>query len=154
MLFTRGTHFRIPKKCALYKKYFSPKCMCLIIFNNYFFCLLLLLLLNYNSVNFNTLFLCANVLHLTFQAKPPPLIEALCFPDAGNWPPKLENEEREEQCYSLVITNENGERKFGYCRRVLPEGSDLCLPLIYCIVTSHRADGFFYKVNLFIMTFL
>ncbi|EEB15446.1 DENN domain-containing protein 2A, putative [Pediculus humanus corporis] len=80
------------------------------------------------------------------NAKPPPLIEALCFPDAGHWPPKLEKEEREEQCYSLVITNENGERKFGYCRRVLPEGSDLCLPLIYCIVTSHRADGFFYKV--------
>ncbi|KAK6645425.1 hypothetical protein RUM43_001702 [Polyplax serrata] len=79
------------------------------------------------------------------EVKPPPLIEALCFPDATNWPPATGNES-DDQYYSLVVTNENGERKFGYCRRVLPEGGNLCLPLTYCIITPHRANGFFYKV--------
>lgn len=50
------------------------------------------------------------------------------------------------QCYSLVLTNEKGERKFGYCRRVLPEEASVCLPLTYCIISQFRAPGFYYKV--------
>lgn len=52
----------------------------------------------------------------------------------------------EEQCYSLVITSEAGDRKYGYCRRVQPEGAPICLPLAYCILTTHRASGFYFKV--------
>lgn len=52
----------------------------------------------------------------------------------------------EAQCYSLIITNELGERTFGYCRRVLPEGSTACLPLAYCILSKHRAPGFYRRI--------
>lgn len=80
------------------------------------------------------------------HVKPEPNIESLCFPDASDWPPSSENQRPDEQYYSLVVTNENGDRKFGYCRRVLPEGGHFCLPLVYCIISQHRANGFYYKV--------
>ncbi|KAL4712108.1 hypothetical protein ACJJTC_010969 [Scirpophaga incertulas] len=50
------------------------------------------------------------------------------------------------QCYSFVLTNEIGERSYGYCRRVLPEGASTCLPLCYCLIGKYRAPGFYYKV--------
>lgn len=50
------------------------------------------------------------------------------------------------QCYSLMITKETGERTYGYCRRVLPEGSKNCLPLVYCILSKHRASNFYKRV--------
>lgn len=50
------------------------------------------------------------------------------------------------QCYSLVITDENGRRTFGYCRRILPEGSENCLPLAYCILSKHRAPRFYKRI--------
>lgn len=50
------------------------------------------------------------------------------------------------QCYSLVITKENGERTYGYCRRVIPEGSKQCLPLVYCILSKYRAPSFYRKL--------
>lgn len=50
------------------------------------------------------------------------------------------------QCYSLMITKETGERTYGYCRRVLPEGSRNCLPLVYCILSKHRASNFYKRV--------
>lgn len=83
------------------------------------------------------------------QVRPPPLIESLCFPDASTWSQSSCSLQQGEQYYSLVITNENGDRKFGYCRRVLPEGGNFCLPLVYCIISSHRANGFYYKVSSF-----
>ncbi|XP_067000147.2 uncharacterized protein [Anabrus simplex] len=81
----------------------------------------------------------------------PPLIEHLCFPDASDWPPPsfppgTVSNKSDEQSYSLVITNEAGERKFGYCRRVMPEGAHICLPLAYCIISPFRAKGFYYKI--------
>lgn len=50
------------------------------------------------------------------------------------------------QCYSLVITDEHGRRTFGYCRRILPEGSENCLPLAYCIFSKHRAPRFYKRI--------
>lgn len=50
------------------------------------------------------------------------------------------------QCYSLVITDEHGKRTFGYCRRILPEGSENCLPLAYCILSKHRAPRFYKRI--------
>ncbi|XP_034235043.1 DENN domain-containing protein 2A-like [Thrips palmi] len=87
------------------------------------------------------------------EAIVPSHIENLCFPDAGEWPPPITSVKGasdslpgEEQCYSLVVTSEVGERKYGYCRRVQPEGAPICLPLAYCILTQHRASGFYFKV--------
>lgn len=50
------------------------------------------------------------------------------------------------QCYSLVITKDSGERTYGYCRRVLPEGSKNCLPIVYCILSKHRAAKFYRRI--------
>lgn len=87
------------------------------------------------------------------QADVPPHIEHLCFPDARDWPPPHAATPshpgpgiNDEQSYSLVITSETGVRRFGYCRRVQPEGSSVCLPLAYCIISPFRASGFYYKV--------
>ncbi|PSN51775.1 hypothetical protein C0J52_05278 [Blattella germanica] len=62
------------------------------------------------------------------KADVPPHIEHLCFPDAKDWPPPEPTTPPvpgpggiDEQSYSLVITNETGERRFGYCRRILAE---------------------------------
>lgn len=73
----------------------------------------------------------------------PQKIENLCFPEAASGPLDQSNN---AQCYSLVITNDKGERTFGYCRRVIPEGSDNCLPLTYCILSKHRALRFYKKI--------
>ncbi|KAI4462318.1 suppression of tumorigenicity 5 st5 [Holotrichia oblita] len=75
----------------------------------------------------------------------PAYIEKLCFPDSDDH--RVSYSAR-EQCYSLVITDASGERIYGYCRRVLPEGSCCCLPLAYCILTKHRAPRFYKKILL------
>ncbi|XP_030031084.1 DENN domain-containing protein 2A isoform X2 [Manduca sexta] len=82
------------------------------------------------------------------QAQIPPHIENLVFPETlssasrGEWCA----DSKGGQCYSLVLTDERGERSYGYCRRVLPEGATACLPLCYCIIGRYRAPGFYYKV--------
>ncbi|CAH2101718.1 unnamed protein product [Euphydryas editha] len=81
------------------------------------------------------------------QVQVPPHIENLIFPETissgtiGEWAT-----EKTAQCYSLVLTDERGERAYGYCRRVLPEGATTCLPLCYCLIGKYRAPGFYYKV--------
>ena len=43
---------------------------------------------------------------------------------------------------------QDGRRTFGYCRRIQPEGDELCLPLAMCILTRHsRARGLFSQVS-------
>lgn len=73
----------------------------------------------------------------------PAYIEKLCFPDSDDH--RVSYSAR-EQCYSLVITDASGERIYGYCRRVLPEGSCCCLPLAYCILTKNRAPRFYKRI--------
>lgn len=72
-------------------------------------------------------------------------IEDLCFPESDGAPPDASNT---AQAYSLLITNAKGERMFGYCRRVLPEGGTHCLPLAYCILSKYRAPRFYKKILL------
>ncbi|XP_063836493.1 uncharacterized protein LOC135085655 isoform X2 [Ostrinia nubilalis] len=82
------------------------------------------------------------------QVQVPPHIENLIFPETlsaaskGEWAAEAKG----AQCYSLVLTDERGERSYGYCRRVLPEGASTCLPLCYCLIGRYRAPGFYYKV--------
>lgn len=73
----------------------------------------------------------------------PAKIEQLCFPDGIDGP--MDRSDK-AQCYSLVITNEKGKRTFGYCRRIIPEGSENCLPLAYCILSKHRAPRFYKQI--------
>ncbi|XP_045474322.1 uncharacterized protein LOC123680457 isoform X2 [Harmonia axyridis] len=78
-----------------------------------------------------------------YNVEVPHKIEDLCFPDAACGPlDKTLN----AQCYSLVITNDKGERTFGYCRRVVPEGSNKCLPIAYCILSRHKSPRFYRKI--------
>ncbi|XP_076250836.1 uncharacterized protein LOC143190441 isoform X3 [Rhynchophorus ferrugineus] len=74
----------------------------------------------------------------------PQNIEQLCFPESPNTPP-LEGSSA-AQTYTLLITSESGERTYGYCRRVLPEGSLYCLPLAYCILSKYRAPKFYKNI--------
>ncbi|RZF33591.1 hypothetical protein LSTR_LSTR009047 [Laodelphax striatellus] len=71
-----------------------------------------------------------------------PRIEELCFPDADDWPPPPSS----GQSYAQVLTDASGLRRYGYCRRVQPEGAAVCLPLAYCIVTPYKANTFYNKV--------
>ncbi|XP_063898806.1 DENN domain-containing protein 2B isoform X2 [Helicoverpa armigera] len=82
------------------------------------------------------------------QVKVPPHIENLVFPETMSSSPRSEwsVDAKSLQCYSLVLTDERGERAYGYCRRVLPEGATTCLPLCYCLIGRYRAPGFYYKV--------
>ncbi|CAG9863014.1 unnamed protein product [Phyllotreta striolata] len=77
------------------------------------------------------------------NADVPQSIEHLCFPESDNATLDMSNQ---TQNYSLLITNDKGERTFGYCRRVLPEGSTCCLPLAYCILSKYRAPRFYKKI--------
>ncbi|XP_054275648.1 uncharacterized protein LOC128994857 [Macrosteles quadrilineatus] len=73
-------------------------------------------------------------------------IEYLCFPDAEDWPPQAGVEDDSSRCYCVVITHSSGTRKYGYCRRVQPEGAPICLPLAYCIVSPYKANYYFSQV--------
>ncbi|CAK1546442.1 unnamed protein product [Leptosia nina] len=81
------------------------------------------------------------------QVQVPPHIENLIFPETLSAGTIAEySAEENAQCYSLVLTDEKGERAYGYCRRVLPEGATSCLPLCYCLIGKYRAPGFYYKI--------
>ncbi|KAK0176399.1 hypothetical protein PV328_000542 [Microctonus aethiopoides] len=75
-------------------------------------------------------------------AQAPAWIENFCFPDAQDWPPLHSNH---NQFYSLFLMDEKGNRRYGYCCRVKPEGGPI-LPLAYCLITKSRASGFYRKV--------
>lgn len=71
----------------------------------------------------------------------PPNIEQLVFPS-----PNLINQTRKNQDYSIILTDNNGYHIYGYCRRVLPESCEICLPLAYCIISEVKAPGFYFKI--------
>ncbi|CAG9577039.1 unnamed protein product [Danaus chrysippus] len=79
------------------------------------------------------------------QVQVPPHIENLIFPETIS-STSVTDTEKITQSYSLVLTDERGERSYGYCRRVLPEGATTCLPLCYCLIGKYRAPGFYYKI--------
>lgn len=71
----------------------------------------------------------------------PQNIEQLVFPSR-----KLVNQTKIDQEYSIILTDGNGYRIYGYCRRVLPESCEICLPLAYCMISEIKAPGFYFKV--------
>lgn len=71
----------------------------------------------------------------------PPNIEQLVFPS-----PNLLNQTQANQDYSIVLTDNEGYHVYGYCRRILPEGCQICLPLAYCLISEVKAPGFYFKI--------
>uniref|UniRef100_UPI0037E94172 DENN domain-containing protein 2A-like isoform X2 n=1 Tax=Semicossyphus pulcher TaxID=241346 RepID=UPI0037E94172 len=71
------------------------------------------------------------------------IIPQFCFPDSKSWEP-VENYPSE--MFSFVLTGEDGSRRFGYCRRLLPSGKGKRLPEVYCIVSHLGCFNLFSKV--------
>ncbi|XP_013407258.1 DENN domain-containing protein 2A isoform X2 [Lingula anatina] len=67
-------------------------------------------------------------------------IPQFCFPDAQQMKPMLQYE---SESFSFVLTSEDGTRDYGFCRRVLPPGSEPRLPVVYCIISPLGAFGLY-----------
>ncbi|XP_037651642.1 suppression of tumorigenicity 5 protein [Sebastes umbrosus] len=59
-------------------------------------------------------------------------IPQFCFPDAKDWSPVSEYP---SETFSFMLTGEDGSRRFGYCRRLLPTGKGPRLPEVYCVIS-------------------
>ncbi|XP_041052387.1 DENN domain-containing protein 2D-like isoform X1 [Carcharodon carcharias] len=70
-------------------------------------------------------------------------IPLFCFPDGNTWAPLTEYE---SETFSFVLTNMDGSRKFGYCRRLLPRGGEARLPEVFCIISCLGCFGLFSKI--------
>ncbi|XP_023386033.1 DENN domain-containing protein 2A [Pteropus vampyrus] len=71
-------------------------------------------------------------------------IPQFCFPDAKDWTPV---QRFTSETFSFVLTGEDGSRRFGYCRRLLPGGKGKRLPEVYCIVSRLGCFSLFSKVR-------
>ncbi|KAM7053740.1 DENN domain-containing protein 2D isoform 2-T2 [Molossus nigricans] len=70
-------------------------------------------------------------------------IPLFCFPDGNEWAPLTEYP---RETFSFVLTNVDGSRKIGYCRRLLPAGPGPRLPMVYCIISCVGCFGLFSKI--------
>ncbi|XP_052029453.1 DENN domain-containing protein 2A isoform X1 [Apodemus sylvaticus] len=70
-------------------------------------------------------------------------IPQFCFPDAKDWAPV---QDFTSETFSFVLTGEDGSRRFGYCRRLLPGGKGKRLPEVYCIVSRLGCFSLFSKI--------
>ncbi|XP_043103162.1 DENN/MADD domain containing 2Da isoform X1 [Puntigrus tetrazona] len=66
-----------------------------------------------------------------------------CFPEGVNWAPLTEYP---SETFSFVLTDVDGTRKNGYCRRLLPDGKGARLPEAYCIISNVACFGLFSKI--------
>jgi hypothetical protein len=67
-------------------------------------------------------------------------IPSFCFPDMDAIQPI---EKLDRDTYSFVLTDIDGSRRHGYCRRMLPKGEGKRWPETYCIISSHPCFGLF-----------
>ncbi|XP_069410580.1 DENN domain-containing protein 2B isoform X4 [Ovis canadensis] len=70
-------------------------------------------------------------------------IPQFCFPDAKDWLPVSEYS---SETFSFMLTGEDGSRRFGYCRRLLPSGKGPRLPEVYCVISRLGCFGLFSKL--------
>ncbi|XP_056134987.1 suppression of tumorigenicity 5 protein isoform X2 [Lampris incognitus] len=70
-------------------------------------------------------------------------IPQFCFPDAKDWNPVSEYS---SETFSFMLTGEDGSRRFGYCRRLLPSGKGPRLPEVYCIISRLGCFDLFSKI--------
>ncbi|XP_029995734.1 DENN/MADD domain containing 2Da isoform X2 [Sphaeramia orbicularis] len=70
-------------------------------------------------------------------------ITLFCFPEGINWAPLTEYH---SETFSFVLTEIDGSRRNGYCRRLLPSGKGARPPEAYCIISSTACFGLFSKI--------
>ncbi|CAH1787403.1 unnamed protein product [Owenia fusiformis] len=70
-------------------------------------------------------------------------IPQFCFPDADTWQPVTYYE---SETFSFVLTDIDGSRQYGYCRRMLPPDRKARLPEVYCIITPLGAFALYQQV--------
>ncbi|XP_071987860.1 DENN domain-containing protein 2B isoform X2 [Engystomops pustulosus] len=70
-------------------------------------------------------------------------IPQFCFPDARDWVPVSEYS---SETFSFMLTGEDGSRRFGYCRRLLPSGKGPRLPEVYCVISRLGCFDLFSKI--------
>ncbi|KAF4082766.1 hypothetical protein AMELA_G00131360 [Ameiurus melas] len=70
-------------------------------------------------------------------------IPQFCFPDAKDWSPVSDYS---SETFSFMLTGEDGSRRFGYCRRLLPSGKGQRLPEVYCVISRLGCFDLFSKV--------
>eukprot|EP00118_Oscarella_pearsei_P007882 m.39594 g.39594 ORF g.39594 m.39594 type:complete len:861 (+) comp32763_c0_seq1:143-2725(+) len=70
-------------------------------------------------------------------------VPAFCFPDVGELKPV---ESYKSETYSFVLTDVGGEKRFGYCRRLLCTGTGPRLPIVYCIISPHGCFDLYSKI--------
>uniref|UniRef100_A0A671R763 DENN domain-containing protein 2D-like n=1 Tax=Sinocyclocheilus anshuiensis TaxID=1608454 RepID=A0A671R763_9TELE len=66
-----------------------------------------------------------------------------CFPEGINWAPLTEYR---SETFSFVLTEVDGSRRNGYCRRLLPAGCGARVPEAYCIISRMACFGLFSKI--------
>ncbi|XP_065099242.1 DENN/MADD domain containing 2Db isoform X1 [Paramisgurnus dabryanus] len=70
-------------------------------------------------------------------------VHLFCFPDGINWAPLTQYS---SETFSFVLTEVDGSRRNGYCRRLLPNGSGARIPEAYCIISHMACFGLFSKI--------
>ncbi|KAJ3586337.1 hypothetical protein NHX12_012737 [Muraenolepis orangiensis] len=70
-------------------------------------------------------------------------ITLFCFPEGIDWAPMTEYQ---SETFSFVLTEVDGSRRNGYCRRLLPKGNKACPPEAYCIISKLACFGLFSKI--------
>uniref|UniRef100_A0AAY4BRK9 UDENN domain-containing protein n=1 Tax=Denticeps clupeoides TaxID=299321 RepID=A0AAY4BRK9_9TELE len=70
-------------------------------------------------------------------------IPQFCFPDAKDWSPVTEFI---SETFSFMLTGEDGSRRFGYCRRLLPSGKGPRVPEVYCVISRLGCFDLFSKI--------
>ncbi|XP_066527386.1 DENN/MADD domain containing 2Db isoform X2 [Hoplias malabaricus] len=71
------------------------------------------------------------------------VITLFCFPEGVNWAPLTEYR---SETFSFVLTEVDGSRRNGYCRRLLPDGKGARPPEAYCIISRLACFGLFSKI--------
>lgn len=77
------------------------------------------------------------------SAKPPSTIALLIYP---NQRVIADMVQKQNQNFCLILTDEYGNQFYAYCRQLLPEGSEKCVPLTYCIVSKVKSTGFYFQI--------
>ncbi|KAF6739813.1 DENN domain-containing protein 2D [Oryzias melastigma] len=70
-------------------------------------------------------------------------ITLFCFPEGISWAPLTEYC---SETFSFVLTEIDGSRRNGYCRRLLPGGKGARPPEAYCIISTLACFGLFSKI--------
>ncbi|KAM3877812.1 DENN/MADD domain containing 2Db [Diretmus argenteus] len=70
-------------------------------------------------------------------------ITLFCFPEGVDWAPLTEYH---SETFSFVLTEVDGSRRNGYCRRLLPNGKGARPPEAYCIISKVACFGLFSKI--------